>query len=795
MKRDFSVRLIFLLTMVIIFAGGSFLQAQQRGSIQGEVKTADGEPAAFVNVILQGTQKGDVSDTEGEYTISGVKAGSYTLTFSYVGYEPKEIEVVVRGGETTVVPLVSLQESAGNLQEVVVESYVNRFANIESKYVGKLPLKQIENPQVYTTISAELLEDQVVTSFDDALKNAPGLYKLWESTGRGGDGAGYYSLRGFAVQPTMINGLPGLTNGGLDPVNIDRIEVIKGPSGTLYGSSLISYGGLINIVTKKPYDTFGGEISYTAGSFGLNRLTADVNLPLDEEKEVALRVTGAYHSVNSFQDAGYRNSFFVAPSLSYEINDRLSFLVNAEFFNSESTNPTMLFFNRSNPLFATSLEELGYDNERSYTSNDLSIHNPNFTMQAQMNYELSPSWTSQTAISRGSAKTAGYYSYLWDIADGNGTFVRYLNRQNATTLSTDIQQNFIGDFRLGSLRNRLVAGLDYFQRGNINNSTGYVAAGQLTLQGEDTGNLSQPAVDALLAGATLNPSTTEERVYSAYVSDVINFTPKLAAMASVRVDYFDNLGNVASEEDDYEQTVFSPKFGLVYQPIEDDISLFANYMNGFSNVAPKAKSLGNPELVAFEPEHANQWEAGTKLNLLNGLLTGSLSYYDITVSNVVYQDANGINVQGGETYSRGVEAEVVASPLAGLNLVAGYSYNKSEMSVGPEEYIGRRPEGAGPEKLANLWATYTLLRGPLKGFGIGAGANYAGENYILNRSTTGTFVLPAYTTFSASLSYEAREFGIILKVNNLTNEEYYSGWSTLNPQQPRNLLASFAYKF
>ncbi|WP_017731122.1 TonB-dependent receptor [Nafulsella turpanensis] len=707
MRKDLNVRLLFLLVTAFSFTGVSALQAQQRGSIQGEVKTADGAAAAFVNVLIEGTRKGDVTNKEGEYKISGVEEGTYTLTFSYVGFELEEIEVGVREGEITVVPTVSLQESAESLQEVVVESYVNRFANQESTYVGKLPLKQIENPQVYTTISSELLEDQVVTSFDDALKNAPGLYKLWESTGRGGDGAGYYSLRGFPVQPTMLNGLPGLTNGGLDPVNIERIEVIKGPSGTLYGSSLISYGGLINIVTKKPYETFGGEIAYTAGSFGLNRVTADVNVPLNEEEDVALRVTGAYHAVNSFQDAGFKNSFFVAPSLSYEINDRLSFLVNAEFFDSESTNPTMLFFNRSNPLFADNLEELGYDPERSYTSNDLTIRNPNFVLQGQMTYELSPSWTSRTAISRGSAKTAGYYSYLWDIADGNGTFVRYLNRQNATTLSTDIQQNFIGDFMLGGLRNRLVAGLDYFQRSNIDNSTGYVAAGQLTLQGEDTGVLSRPAIDALLAGAAVWPSATEEQVYSAYVSDVINFTPKLAAMASVRVDYFDNLGNVASDEDDYDQTTFSPKFGLVYQPMEDDISLFANYMNGFSNVAPRATSIDNPELIAFEPEYANQWEAGTKLNLLNGLVTGSLSYYNITVSNVVYQDALGVNVQGGEVYSRGVEAEVVASPLVGLNLVAGYSYNKSEMISGPEGYIGRRPEEAGPEQLANLWATYT----------------------------------------------------------------------------------------
>src|SRR3546814_3383774 len=78
----------------------------------------------------------------------------------------------------------------------------------------------------------------------------------------------YYSMRGFSVQPTMVNGLPGLTNGSLDPAGIERIDVIKGPSGTLFGSSLISYGGLLNTITKKPYRGFGGEVSYVAGSLG-----------------------------------------------------------------------------------------------------------------------------------------------------------------------------------------------------------------------------------------------------------------------------------------------------------------------------------------------------------------------------------------------------------------------------------------------------------------------------------------------------------------------------------------------
>src|SRR5690606_22820571 len=162
--------------------------------------------------------------------------------------------------ETTVVPDILLKENAQQLSEIIISDYQSVLSDIKrSEFVAKMPLKNLENPQVYNTVSSKLMEEQVVTNFDDALRNVPGIERLWESTGRGGDGAAYYALRGFEAQATMVNGLPGLTNGSLDPANIERIEVIKGPSGTLYGSSLISYGGLINTVTKQPYQYFGGQ--------------------------------------------------------------------------------------------------------------------------------------------------------------------------------------------------------------------------------------------------------------------------------------------------------------------------------------------------------------------------------------------------------------------------------------------------------------------------------------------------------------------------------------------------------
>ena len=330
--------------------------AQNSGTLKGQVVNSANQPVFNVNVALDGTSKGTETNQNGFYELRNVKPGTYTIKFSYVGYKSTEVNVTVEGGIITDVAPVVLIGSEEQLGEVLLnaENKTNEFTKSSSVYVSKLPLSRMENSQVYNSITSELLQSQVVTNFDDALKNAAGITKLWESTGRGSDGAGYYSLRGFAVQPNLTNGLPALTNGSPDPQNIEAIEVIKGPSGTLFGSSVVSYGGLINVISKKPYNHFGGNVSYTSGSYGLNRLTADVNMPIGEG--VYLRVNSAYHTQESFQDAGFRKSFFFAPSLSYQVNDRLSFSINTEIYEVESTNQTMLFLDRGSKLAVNNME-------------------------------------------------------------------------------------------------------------------------------------------------------------------------------------------------------------------------------------------------------------------------------------------------------------------------------------------------------------------------------------------------------------------------------------------------------
>lgn len=777
----------------VIFSTASYAQT---GVIEGQVTNTDQKPVSGINISLEGTSHGSAADDQGVYSITNVPSGEYTLVVSGVGYQSQEKEISITSGEKLTIN-ITLSTSNEELQEIMVQGeQINKFSTEISEYVSKVPIRNIENPQVYNTVSAELLDDQVTTTFDDALKNAPGVFKLWESTGRGGDGAGYYSIRGFAIQPSMVNGLPSLTNGTPDPANIEEVELIKGPSGTLFGSSLISYGGLINVVTKKPYDTFGGEVSYKTGSWGLNRVTADINTPVTDDKDIFFRLNTAYDKRNSFQDAGFSESFFLAPSFQYDMSDRLSFTVNAELYRSESTNPLMLFINRNESLEENNIGEYGYDNELSYTTNDITIKNPTFSLQGQMNYQISDNWRSQTAVSRSSAQSDGYYGYVSTIGVPGNTYNRLVNDQNSTTIGTDIQQNFIGDFDLGSINNRMVVGFDFYQQKVINNSSGYITYDQIDLQDPNPPAMSRAAVDSALVSAPVNKSTTEQQVYSAYVSDVVEIIPQLSAMASLRLDHFVNKGNLRTEDDDYDQTTLSPKFGLIYQPIEDRISLFANYMNGFSNVAPVEQGDGTVD--SFAPEQANQWETGIKANLFNSRLVATASYYDITVSDILRQDPTRENftIQDGENYSRGFELNITAAPVQGLNITAGYSHNESEVTKTDNEvYLNRRPEEAGPSDLVNGWISYRIPNGILEGFGLGFGGNYASDNYVINRSNTGRFTLPAYTVFNGSVFYDSDNYRLDFKINNFSDEEYYNGWSTVNPQQPRSVTAGFTYKF
>ena len=247
----------------------------------------------------------------------------------------------------------------------------------------------------------------------------------------------------------------------------------------------------------------------------------------------------------------------------------------------------MIFLSRYAPLSFNSIDIFEANYKKSYTSNNLTTKNPTFNLQSQMIYKLSNKWTSQTQFSSSSSKAMGYYQYLWDSANGD-EFTRFISKSNSETLATGIQQNFIGDFNVGNMRNRLVVGLDYLNTKVVNNDSEWRAFGTVSLKNQtDSSTLTSQGADAALLDAKVVPATAEMNIKSAYFSDVLNILPELSAMLSLRVDNFSGKPTQWSTEEVNGQTTFSPKFGLVYQPILNKLSLFANYMNGFQYLTPK----------------------------------------------------------------------------------------------------------------------------------------------------------------------------------------------------------------
>ncbi len=225
-------------------------------------------------------------------------------------------------------------------------------------------------------------------------------------------------------------------------------------------------------------------------------------------------------------------------------------------------------------------------------------------------------------------------------------------------------------------------------------------------------------------------------------------------------------------------------------------------MNGFTNTTPRsvADTAGNNvSIKEFDPEQANQWEFGVKTSLIDNKMVSSLSFYDIKVTDRIMADPNNPNnfIQGGEVRSKGVELDVRANPFAGLDMIVGYSYNDSKVEkTDNQEILGTRPLEAGADHLFNFLVNYTMQDYPfLKGVGFGTGGNYTSEMAIINYASTGVFNVPAEFILNAAVSYEFSKFKINAKVDNLTDREYYRGWTTINPQMPRRFLGSITYKF
>ncbi|WP_419802840.1 TonB-dependent receptor domain-containing protein [Mucilaginibacter sp.] len=792
-----------LLSVIILFLFSVPVSGQ---NIRGNITSNQGEPLSNISVKLEGTTLGTRTTENGDFTLKNLKPGTYTLVASGVGYFATKHNLVVVSGRNSFLTL-ELDKATQLLSEVVVGGRKNRQRDMASSMAARLPLANIENPQTINTVSNQVITEQAATDFPSVVRNLPGVVKQWSSV------SPYYSSRGFNTRNYVRNGVDSYSTSDLDPVNVEQMQAVKGPSGTLFTSSLVSFGGLLNRITKKPFDSTRVEIGYQAGSYGLGRFTADLNTPLNKEKTVLFRITAAQHYEGSFQDAGFIRSTFVAPSVLYKVDDRLTLSLEAEFFAREGTSlqqiaPIGFKQPGGTKPGANNPSELFTDYKRSYSNNSVTLKDPNQSFYGQVIYKLSDRWVSQTNLVRTWTQNTGNY-LTFNLLKGDSLLVRSISNYTASQFTiSQIEQNFTGDFKIGRLRNRLVLGLDFYQF--INSSSSNALNGRAGRKAFDTLSvkhampnyelISPNVINSKLNGLIPAYTSSKQNTYSVYASDVLNLTNRLSAMLSLRVDRFNNTGTTNLTTDlttgKYDQTALAPKLGLVYEIIKDKISLFGNYTSGFQNVAPVTQPDGT--VSTFKPQYGNQLEGGIKADLAQDWLNATVSYYDIKVENTLRPDIGRptYTVQEGAQYSKGVEADLFSRPVTGLLLSAGFAYNNSLLTSADATVNNQRPVNSGPAKTANWYASYTVPAGQLNGLGGGLGGNYYDRVLIINNTVNGQFYTNAYTLLNAALFYNKPKYRVGFNLDNLANKQnYYGGFGFITPGMLRRFMMNMAIRF
>ena len=255
---------------------------------------------------------------------------------------------------------------------------------------------------------------------------------------------------------------------------------------------------------------------------------------------------------------------------------------------------------------------------------------------------------------------------------------------------------------------------------------------------------------------------------------------------------------------------FTPRVGLVYKPTVTT-SIFASYANSFS-VNSGTDIYGN----ALSPSMVDQFEAGVKNDFFNGMLSANVTAYRI-INNNLAQTAqftatgavnNNTNLKEltGQTTSDGVEVDLSAHPIPGMNIIAGYSYNymrytKTQNKTG--NYVEGQRLVNSPAHTANTSIFYQLSQGRMRGFKLGASAFYIGNriggwNNTIGQSQAYDRRIPVdgFITVDLSAGYTFRNITLLAKVSNITNTyNYYVHENySINPIPPRQFVATVSYK-
>jgi iron complex outermembrane receptor protein len=646
----------------------------------------------------------------------------------------------------------------------------------------------LDIPQSIQVITREVLEDQGAVQLGDALRNVSGATAASSSFSVFADA---FIIRGFDVRDNFVkNGLKSAALGvslAHELANAERIEVLKGPASVLYGQ--LEPGGVINIVTKQPLaePLYAGDL--TLGSYNFLRPTLDLSGPLNARKTVLYRLNAAYENSEAFMEFFDSQRFFVAPAITVHFTPRTTLTIEGEYLQQN------LSFYAGLPAVGTVLPNI---------NGEIPLHlwpgDPPFDETERRAWEISYRFEHR-------------FSQHWLLR--NAFRAAFFRRDEENVLPIELRRNqrrLLRGFFAATRENN-----DYLSQTEmvVDFTTGPVA--HTLLVGFDLRHIDQddktlfdesfPALDLFdpkyfrdfSSTLTPNRSSFEDNRVGVYVQDQVTLLKNLKLLASLRFDYaaqdtrFTSGDTGETTTSSREDTAFSPRVGIVYQPLAP-LALYANFSQGFE---PQGGTTfgGTP----FEPEESTQYEAGVKGEFLGGKMAATLAFYHLTKTNIESDDPDnpGFTRAIGEQRSRGVELDVAGELLPGWRLIASYAYTDAKITEDFGGFKGKRPPNVAFHT-ASLWSTYEFQQGALQGLGFGAGIFYVGERH---GDFENTFTLPDYTRTDMMVSYQPRLMPNVkarITIENVFDVEYFESSDdnvSVRPGSPITVHGTMAVRF
>lgn len=654
----------------------------------------------------------------------------------------------------------------------------------------KLDVPTKEIPLTFQTLDASTLEEREAVDLVEAMKNVGSVRPI----NRYG-GFQTFTFRGFNDFVLMVDGVRDERHNHSSSApqtnlaNVERIEVIKGPSSVLYGHSAL--GGIINVVRKKPtsFNTYNLSASY--GSFNSKKIYAGSGGPITDD--LSYRVDLGLTETDGWRDFGQRtaNAYF---AFDYQLSntDQLDFRVglNKDKYDTDTGIPVL-----EDGSFPENMDlSTRYNAPGDFLKHDRYDFQLGYTKAFSPNLQLSN-------------KTSFYYdkidylsteslAYNETLDSLSRVYPLYFNH-NAYPFQNQLELNY--SFKTSNIEHKFLGGysLSYLNRKTYR--------GNVIGEGKN-GVVS--VVDPILNQGYVSYIPTrydgkDEVVHGLFVQDWINIAEKWKAMLGLRYDIFrgtyytdqvDSHKNVTDEgeETDISSSALTYRLGLVYE-VSQPFTLYGSYSTYFKP-SRRISDLGE----VFDPEQGYQGEIGLRYELGTiaqfNLCGFYIKKYDIVENVGKDGDGNNIYEQVGAVSSKGIEADLNFNYNERLSLILSYSFDEATY-LEYESSVINSTEGNtvrfAPKHMFKAWAMYNIGYG----FETGVGVNHISENYT---NASNTYKLPAYTVTDAMLAYSFEAYQIKLSVKNIFDVTYFTDAIFSNqffPGAERNFTLTYSLKY